>query len=179
VLLAGLFLRLGVWQLSRLEERKADNARRRAEIRRETVVGTPDYANERVIKRRSMNGSPGVHIVTPVVISARDTLFVNRGWVYAADAATVDLTRWREARDRFSGYMAAMPGTTTQYLISRDSAGPAAPVRLPEPDFGNGPHLSYAIQWFCFAAIALVGAAVVVRKARGLPMTVIPKERSD
>jgi surfeit locus 1 family protein len=36
------------------------------------------------------------------------------------------------------------------------------------PALNNGPHLSYAIQWFSFAIIALVGAAVVaVRSRRG------------
>lgn len=178
VAFALLFIRLGVWQLDRLDERKAENARRRAAIVRDTVLGVADYAHEVVIKRRSMNGSPGVHIVTPVV-SGTDTVLVNRGWVYAADAATVDLTRWRESRYQYSGYLADMPGTLRQYLVARDSAGAASPVRLPEPDFSNGPHLSYAIQWFCFAAIALVGAGIVFRKARGLPVAVIPKERSD
>ena len=178
VVFAARFIRRGFWQLDRREQRKADNQRRRAEIRRDTVVGTPDYAREIVIKRRSHNGSPGVHIVTPV-IAGTDTVLVNRGWVYAADAATVDLTRWHEPRDRFTGYLANMPGTERQYLVARDSASAAAPVRLGEPDFSNGPHLGYAIQWFCFAGIALVGAFVVVRKARGLPTAVIPKERSD
>ena len=171
VALAALFVRLGFWQLSRLEERKADNARRRAEIRRDTIVGVPDYAREFVIKRKSYNGSPGVHIVTPVRVSRppyEDTMLVIRGWVYAPDAATVDLTKWRESRERFSGYlMSRGSGTDTVFLVSRDSATAETPVRLPEPDFGNGPHLSYAVQWFCFAAIALVGAGVVWRKALG------------
>ena len=170
VVFAALFVRLGFWQLSRLQERRADNERRRTEIRRESIVGVPDYTREVVIKRRSHNGSPGVHIVTPVIVPGRaDTVLVNRGWVYAADAATVDLARWRETRDRFSGYRAPMPGTQATYLVSRDTATATTPVRLPEPDFSEGPHLGYAIQWFCFAAIALVGGGVVLRKAQGLP----------
>lgn len=180
VALAALFVRLGFWQLARLEQRKAENQQRRTEIRRDTIVGVADYSREFVIKRRSHNGSPGVHIVTPVWVAERgDTVLVNRGWVYAPDAATADLSRWRETRDSFSGYWSAMPGTPTPYLVSRDSGGATAPVRLSEPDFSNGPHLSYAIQWFCFAGIALVGAAVVFRKAQGLPRAVIPTERSD
>ena len=168
-----LFVRLGFWQLDRLQQRRADNARRRTEIRRDTIVGIPDYAHETIIKRRSNNGSPGVHIVTPVWVPSRgDTILVNRGWVYSPDAATVDsLARWREARESFSGYWAPMPGSQTLYLVSRDSATSTTPVRAPEPDFSDGPHLSYAIQWFCFAAIALIGAIVVARKAQGLPKT--------
>jgi surfeit locus 1 family protein len=173
IVLAALFIRLGVWQLDRLDERRAENERRRADIRRDTIVGTPDYANEFVLTRRSHNGSPGVHIVTPVLVSRPpyvDTTLVIRGWVYAADAATADLTRWREPRDRFSGYvMRRGAGQDTVFLVSRDSATATTPVRLPEPDFSEGPHFGYAIQWFSFAATALVGAFVVFRKAQGLP----------
>jgi cytochrome oxidase assembly protein ShyY1 len=36
------------------------------------------------------------------------------------------------------------------------------PEKLPPPDLSGGPpNLSYAIQWFCFAAIALVGYVIL------------------
>jgi len=31
------------------------------------------------------------------------------------------------------------------------------------PELGEGPHLSYAIQWFCFTAIAVAGMVVLIR----------------
>jgi cytochrome oxidase assembly protein ShyY1 len=37
------------------------------------------------------------------------------------------------------------------------------PVRVPLPSLDEGPHQSYAIQWFAFAAIALIGTAAVAR----------------
>jgi surfeit locus 1 family protein len=37
--------------------------------------------------------------------------------------------------------------------------GPRAPVRIPPPALDEGPHLSYAIQWFSFALIAIAGTA--------------------
>jgi surfeit locus 1 family protein len=43
---------------------------------------------------------------------------------------------------------------------------PPFPVQVPLPELSEGPHLSYAIQWFSFAAIALVGAAVLIRRDR-------------
>ena len=210
--LAAVFVRLGLWQLDRLQERKAVNVALKAALaepaipfpelqmgsggldRHTTVEGTPDYENEFVVTGRSRNGSPGVHIFTPIKVSgAEQAVLVNRGWVYAADAATADLSRWRENRRVFTGYTQPIPreqaGSTVkgrglrplhldgvlrlvpyavygQYVVSQDSATETSPVRLPEPDLGDGPHLGYAIQWFCFAAIALIGAGIVVARSR-------------
>lgn len=193
VILAAVFVRLGVWQLDRLEQRRALNAARRASHRDAFVRGTPDYANEIVLTGRSRNGSPGVHLVTPIRVRGSDTAtLVNRGWVYAADAATVDGSRWRESRDAFRGYTRQLDTAAAvvsrgrsmrslnravvrgllpypvheTYVVSQDSTASNAPARLPPPDLGEGPHLGYAIQWFAFAAIALVGAASVVLRAR-------------
>jgi surfeit locus 1 family protein len=206
VVLAALFVRLGFWQLDRLEQRRAFNADRRARIeapaiaferlrserepwlRQSFVDGTPDFANDFAILGRSRNGSPGVYIVTPVRMPGNDTaVLVNRGWVYSPDAASVDLGRWRERRARFSGHTDTIPTRVAPqikgrglrglgapgvdsllpypfygvYLISHDSAAADAPARLSQPALDEGPHLSYAIQWFFFAAIALVGAGIV------------------
>ena len=58
------------------------------------------------------------------------------------------------------------------YLVAQDSAaGDSVPVRLEPAVPSDGPHLSYAIQWFAFAAIALIGAAAVVRRERALTRT--------
>ncbi len=37
---------------------------------------------------------------------------------------------------------------------------------LPEPETAAGPHLSYAIQWFAFALIALVGTGILLVRSR-------------
>lgn len=212
VALASLFVRLGVWQLQRLDERRVYNAALAAQLaqppvpfdrlgpedraRRAVVEGTPDWEHEFVQTGRSLNGSPGVYILTPVRPPEGPAVLVNRGWVYAPDAATVDLAAWRESRTRFTGHTALpQPGTSPSvptrtagrstrvltpesiaalvpypvaplYLVARDSGGPGIPARLPEIELSNGPHLSYAIQWFSFAAIALVGAALVAVRAR-------------
>lgn len=207
--LAVLFVRLGLWQVDRLSERRAYNAQLgarlgrpavplgslgAAEVQRRVILeGTPDYEHEFVHAGRSRNGSPGVHVFTPVRRSGSDTaVFVNRGWIYSPDASTVDLSRFRETRTRFSGIIQPLPepmaavGTavskarvvrslsipgvraqvpypvSTRYVVSLDSSSEAAPVRLAEPRVSDGSHLSYAIQWFCFALIALGGAGAVV-----------------
>jgi surfeit locus 1 family protein len=53
----------------------------------------------------------------------------------------------------------ALPAGTTSAALTR------VPERVPRPSLDDGPHLSYAIQWFAFAVIAAVGPifAVVVR----------------
>ena len=211
VALALLFVRLGVWQLDRLAERRARNAvtaarlaqgelpfeqvRREAEptFRRVVLGGTPDTANEFMVAGRSRNGSPGVHIMTPVRVPGSDTaVLVNRGWVYAADAATAELAGWRERRVVFHGYTNQFSPSLVapvikgrslrplgvqgvqrlvpypvrdQYLVSQDSQTDQTPARLPLPALDDGPHLMYAIQWYAFAAIALIGSAVVARRA--------------
>lgn len=214
VVLAALFIRLGFWQLDRLRQRRARNDTLRAQLslpvtsfaqlpdsatlRRATLEGTPDYANEIVVTGRSRDGSPGVHLLTPVRPSNGDSVvLVNRGWAYAPDAATVDQARWREARSTFSGYVQRIPGgaalrtsrgerslrgltlsgvravlpysVASRYLVSQDTPADTAPARLPAPALDDGPHLSYAIQWFSFATIALVGAGIVTARARLSP----------
>jgi len=43
--------------------------------------------------------------------------------------------------------------------------GRAAPALLPPPAVDEGPHLSYAFQWFFFAGIGLVGYPIILRRA--------------
>ncbi len=49
-------------------------------------------------------------------------------------------------------------------LVSQDPALGTTPVLPDAPDLSTGPHLIYAIQWTCFALIALVGYVVLVRR---------------
>jgi surfeit locus 1 family protein len=56
------------------------------------------------------------------------------------------------------------------YLVAtgQDTTKPVAErvARLPAPALDEGPHLSYALQWFAFATIALVGGATVAVRGR-------------
>ena len=63
--------------------------------------------------------------------------------------------------------------------VLRRSEGAAPPVPglrpIPTPVIDNGPHLSYAIQWFAFATIALVGSvALFLKERRRLLLTFAP-----
>jgi surfeit locus 1 family protein len=126
---AGIFVRLGFWQLHRLAERRARNALVMARLeapdadigtlagdsasmrfRRVHVTGSPDYDHELIFASRSYKGSPGVNLLTPIRIPGRDTaVIVDRGWVYAPDGETVDLAKWRDRDSVFSGYVEEFP----------------------------------------------------------------------
>ncbi len=115
-IIAAVCFRLGVWQLERLSERRAENARvaaglsgapialeavstdsTRSRAQRVDVSGTFDFEHEIALTSRSRDGAPGVNILTPLRVTGRDTaIIVNRGWVYSPDGATIDLARWRE-----------------------------------------------------------------------------------
>jgi surfeit locus 1 family protein len=197
-LVAAVCVRLGLWQLDRLEQRQARNATIAAafreppiaaelamrdsatRFRRVTLRGRWDYGREVTIVGRTRNGSPGVHIITPTILDDTEReVLVNRGWVYSPDARTVDLPRWQEgARAEFIGYIDDLPSSLREssrpslYVVAlADSVTVPAigdrPARLPAPAFADeGPHLNYAVQWFSFAAIALIGAPLVVRRQR-------------
>ena len=215
VVIAGVFVRLGVWQVSRLHERQARNAyvsarldsaavpyfslpgdSARTHYRRVTLTGTPDFDNEFFYINRSHQGSPGVYVLTPVRVPGRDTaVLVNRGWVYAPDGMTLDPRRWHAPDTVFVGYVeefqpAGGPPPASPRHVSRvtaadiapelpyplaatyvvavgnDSAVYGVPLRVLPPVLDEGPHRSYAIQWFVFALIALAGAVFVVLKER-------------
>lgn len=68
------------------------------------------------------------------------------------------------------GQLAAqLPGDVAPvYLDLIDSnppIGPNDPVPIPPPTLDEGPHLSYAAQWFIFAACVLVGWVIAVRRS--------------
>ncbi|MEO8334403.1 MAG: SURF1 family protein [bacterium] len=121
---------------------------------------------------------------------------VNRGWVYSPDGSFVDQQKWREGDvAHLAGYVelygtdtaitaAANPrivrrigqrDVTTRlpypvapfYLVAvGDTADLSHPARRDLPVLDEGPHRGYAGQWFSFAIISLVGAAIVVRRER-------------
>ena len=119
VLVAIVCVRLGLWQLDRLEQRRARNEAYREALalpvlelsgdtleavlrrpsrylyRRARVPGEPDPAREVVWRGRSLDGRPGVNLLTPYRLGGAVVL-VNRGWAPSPDAAHVELGRFRE-----------------------------------------------------------------------------------
>ena len=214
LLLALGFARLGVWQLSRLHQRRAANrvtlaARSAPPVRlpgsaverpegliehRVIARGRYDHDHDIVLRGEALQGVPGVHLVTPLRMSGTDTaLLIDRGFVPAPDAVSVQPERLREPGDVVVVGIAAgigseggkpivhggrttwarldLPALRQQlpypvlsvYLRQVPAPGvPSFPRRLDPPAVDEGPHLSYAVQWFLFAGLAVAFAFLVV-----------------
>jgi surfeit locus 1 family protein len=224
VAVAAACVRLGIWQLERLAERRASNATIRARLaldpvplpsaipdpqawayRHVTARGVFDAEREVLLSNRSLEGQPGVHLITPLWIEAiQAAVLVDRGWI-PLDSSP------REGRARFAVSDAvqvtgiirlSQPEPSLRFLADPTRAPGGSPVEtwrflhiasmqgqfpypvlpfyieataptttsgLPKPDLvidlSDGPHLSYAIQWFAFATISLVGGAFWLRQA--------------
>jgi surfeit locus 1 family protein len=150
----------------------ADSARQRRVVAR----GIYDYSNERTWAGRSFEGTPGVALITPLRLNDGSAVLVDRGWAPSPDAFHVDHDAYREADSATIEGIAFMAPRgrgdvdTTGYLpfvvqLESPASPRGLPRRWPHPALDNGPHLSYAIQWFSFALIALVGTAALLRRS--------------
>lgn len=103
---------LGIWQLSRLEERRRSNALAVAgrslpvleldstvdeptdlNQRRVRVRGSYDHSQEIVLRGHLLQGAPGIHLVTPLRLSDSTdnaAILILRGFVPSADAASIN-----------------------------------------------------------------------------------------
>lgn len=112
---AGVMIRLGVWQLDRLTQRKAFNTRVTSQLARPTltldadsldaglvgmeyrsvvVVGVYDDSQQVALRNQVWQGRLGVHLLTPLIIAGTDrAVLVNRGWVPAGES---DWSRFAE-----------------------------------------------------------------------------------
>ncbi len=202
-------VRLGIWQLARLGQRRARNAvvlaaRRRPPVelsgrvaaeslvgRRVHARGVYDYERERLWRPKAFADAPGVDLVTPLRLADGTSVLVDRGWAPSPDAYHIVALLYREADTAdVTGLALAAPRGhgdvdparlrdslpypllpfVVQLLPSPTAAGssavlpPAAPRRWPAPELDDGPHLSYAIQWFSFALIIVIGSIALLRK---------------
>ncbi len=61
---------------------------------------------------------------------------------------------------------AQLPGPVVPVWIQLKGSPSDVPVPLPEPDVDDeGPHRSYAIQWFSFATVGVVGFGALIRRS--------------
>ncbi len=162
--------------------------------RRVTVRGTYLTGADLLIDNRSNDGLPGAWVVTPLRTDDGAVVAISRGFLGFVEGeltppspppGTVTVTGtalpWRDhcgvrtdddgvtigaaclfedAVETVAGEPVA-PLAIQQATSTADSQG-LVPVPLPELD--AGPHRGYAVQWFIFATIGLLGYPLVIRK---------------
>jgi surfeit locus 1 family protein len=233
-LLAGLvalgvlaLLALGVWQLDRLRQRRAESlvlAARLAQPPLDLNLSQPeslpaytpvrargvyDFEHEIVLRNRAHRDMPGVHVLTPLRLAGSgQVVLVDRGWIPYTQAEPAARAAFQAptgevaiegvaqpAQARAAPFLPAdptpapgqrldawfwvnldqiarqLPYPLLPYFVEAGlGADPAAlPLGGSEVDLSDGPHLSYAIQWFAFAGILGIGSLVLWRQRRRRP----------
>ena len=165
----------------------------RAQYQRVKVTGRFDEPDQVLIRNRAFEGTNGFHVVTPLLLGDHTAVLVVRGWIGLDDRppppaggeVTVQglllktqvrhigpkdpptghldvLNRVDVARIQRQLSMSAFP----LYLQQTAPAPPKGdlPNIVDPPPRDEGPHRSYAIQWFLFATVVLVGYPFLLRR---------------
>lgn len=208
-------VKLGEWQLDRLEQRREGNAtvsgnEQRPPVpwsevmgstlgaddlwRRVTVTGT--YTGEQFqVRYRNLDSHPGIEVAAVMLASDGREVIINRGFIPretgkpdtevlpsppAGEVTVLGYVHRDEQGDDNavvphdfkvrlinSGAISTsigrdlVPGYVT--LISSDPANGESLQPVGVPDLNEGNHFAYALQWFAFGGIALVGIVVLIR----------------
>ncbi len=164
---------------------------------------------EITIVNRSQDGAAGRNSVVPMRTDTGELVLINRGFVPlsldipAPPSGTVTVTGYARAPQKRSAVGAVdsdRPGTTEfqrldiplieralnidvapMYIQRLDSDPPEGqwPARVTNPSLDEGPHLSYAGQWFFFTAVAIIGWIVVIVRYRKKTVAVGQSSMSD
>jgi surfeit locus 1 family protein len=221
-ILITLFCYLGVWQLHRHTERKAQIAQISARLslpavpfenqpnlqKYDLVEVVGQYLPEKAVlwSSQSYNEVPGTHLIVPFRLSSLDgsIFLVDVGWIpiqvqgitrpaELVPSGEVQLQARLLTGSSSNGWLALPPPPTntpldnyrwqvidltaiseytglklrTDYYLERVPTE-GTPAQLPAFQsvitLGEGNHLLYAVQWFLFASISLVGAVVFARR---------------
>ena len=218
LVLAALFVRLGVWQWQRgtsrqqewtqyargADQLRALDARPTSEVplfQRVSVTGHLDSAHQFLLDNRTHDGRPGYEVLTPLVRADSPALLIDRGWVpftgSRARLPAVELDA--PAAVALTGRIALLPSPglalgraapgadaswpkVTSYpdmtwlasalgvslesrILLLDPGAPFGYVRKWQaPGLSPLRHFSYAIQWWSFAALAVIGWLVMSRR---------------
>lgn len=162
-LLAVLGVRLGLWQLSKSENRKATNAITAANLdappvpwtevmrpgrapapddsyRRVQVTGTYDTSEQATVKYQTRDQGPGVDVVTPLVTADGTAVLVDRGWLGTDNTPDqVDVPLPPTGTVTVTGWLLADSGA------DRDATTPTDGQVRAVSSAGFAPELSYPV----------------------------------
>lgn len=221
---AALCIRLGIWQLDRLEQRRAFNHQVESmrampaldlnqgvpadlpamEWRAVKIKGRYDFENQVALRNQYYGSEYGYHLLTPLLFGDGQAVLVDRGWIPAdANSSPADWQKYDEtgevevtgqirlgqSKPRFGGVVDAVPVDGTRLAVwnnadlrritsqlpyqalpvyiqpdvDENDSTPPIPYQ-PTIELTEGPHFGYALQWFTFATILLVGYPIYLRK---------------
>lgn len=222
--LAVAFVQLGLWQLSRHDDRQAYNASVAARIdgeprslaglvgqygtdpedlveRNAVVTGRYIGADEFLSVGRNYDGVTGTLVMTPLELDDGSIMIVVRGLVpvgtsgppaagYETPHGTVTLTGLIDDGEEplrlgepapDGGVLSQISRVDLDYietwydgdvlpidLVLENQSPPnpgESPIPVPRSELTEGRHLGYAVQWFAFAVIAVVGITALVWRA--------------
>lgn len=177
-----------------IEPLLADPQARPLLYRRAVASGVYDTAREVILYGRTHDERPGNDLLTPLVLPDGRAVIVDRGWVpfqmktppvaaaqppggdvsvtgflvtgTSTGASTGPVTT--VAHIDLGQLAAQLPYRLLPYYLQLQTQTPPQssllPAPPPPPTLDDGPHLSYAIQWFSFAIIAFVGYWILIRR---------------
>lgn len=121
IVAAGVMVRLGIWQLDRLEQRRSFNARVSAQLEAEPLIldaqaleehaqdlvqmeyrtvqvtGEYDHSQQVALRNQARDQRWGVNLLTPLRIAGTDrTVLVDRGWIPAEDYTSGNWEKYDE-----------------------------------------------------------------------------------
>ncbi len=155
VLAMGVMARLGIWQLDRLAQRRAFNARVQTQLdqpvldltgenlqanlsgmeyRSVRVVGEYDLSQQIALRNQYWQNQWGVHLVTPLhIMNSDQVVLVDRGWIPADDFESGDWSKYDEPGQVVVNGMIRVSQSKADFGIRRDAT--------PLP--GDGPLLAW------------------------------------
>ncbi len=213
-----VFVRLGDWQLDRLDQRRERNATTLSnenipaqpatevftrpigepdQWRNVRAIGTFDAEHQFVVRYRNNGGDSGYQIVTPLRIAGDPalTVLVDRGFIVLGAGQPIPSTapappsgevtvEGHVRRNEQGNDGAIRPEAGQIRLINSDALQSALPYPVANgylsavtmdpaqaggfrpilpPELSEGPHFWYAVQWFMFTGIGLLGIVVFIR----------------
>jgi cytochrome oxidase assembly protein ShyY1 len=165
-----------------------------AEWYRVIASGTYLHGENVAVVNVTQDGQAGHDAVTPLLLDSGQVLLVNRGFLplsmdlpdapagrvtvegrlrvsavrrtgAVSDASTGELQEVQRIDiARLAPQLPNQPVSMYVDLLESQPADSDLLSRISDPVFTNGPHLSYAIQWFLFSACALAGWSIAVRR---------------
>lgn len=216
-------VRLGFWQLDRLQQRRAANEQLRQQLtadplslnradlddlnltamadRRVMATGTFDYSQQVLLKLQNFRGSAGGHLVAPLMLQGQEqAVLVDRGWIPEAELAPENWEQFNEPgpqtvrgvirlTETAQGVEAPQGPQQEWYRINVEAIERQLPYGIlpvyilqtpppagnqtlpyreePQIDLSEGPHLSYAVQWFAFTLMLGIGYVYYVFRRGG------------